>query len=74
MATREGIKEKELVSKTMLIPQEEMLEKMSRGKKLKLAFLQIFPKWNTGFLSLHRGLICLHHTGTRFLLNRMPGR
>ena len=44
MATREGIKEKELVSKTMLIPQEEMLEKMSRGKKIKIGIPSDFSK------------------------------
>jgi alanine dehydrogenase len=36
MTTREGTKENMSVSKTMLMPQEEMLEIQNKGQKMKI--------------------------------------
>ena len=44
MAIREGVKEKRSVSKTMLMPQEEMLEIKTRGQKIKIGVPSDFSK------------------------------
>ena len=44
MTTREGTKERGMVSKTMLMPQEEMLEIKSKGQKIKIGIPSDFSK------------------------------
>lgn len=44
MTTREGTKENIPVSKTMLMPQEEMLEMTSKGQKIKIGIPSDFSK------------------------------
>jgi alanine dehydrogenase len=66
MTVQEKSNENSLISKAMLLPQEEMLEVKKRGQKIKIGIPSDFSKVEYRVPLTRRLLICWFRTATKF--------